>query len=42
MSMSVGAQLLSIRTWNGVRRGGGLRCLSSYGGVQLYIYVCVG
>jgi hypothetical protein len=25
---------------NGVRRGGGLRCLSSYGGVQLYICVC--
>jgi hypothetical protein len=23
-----------------VRRGGGLRCLSSYGGVQLYIRVC--
>jgi hypothetical protein len=29
-----------IEGCNGVRRGGGLRCLSSYGGVQLYICVC--
>jgi hypothetical protein len=31
---------LSRQYCNGVRRGGGLRCLSSYGGVQLYICVC--
>jgi hypothetical protein len=25
---------------NGVKRGGGLRCITSYGGVQLYRCVC--
>jgi hypothetical protein len=35
LAVSVG-----ILPCNGVRRGGGLRCITSYGGVQLYICVC--